>query len=344
MSATQTRSITRVLNGERLWPPPIWMMRQAGRYLPEYRATRALKPDFLQFCYETELAVEVTLQPIRRYGFDAAILFSDIFVVPDALGYPVRFEEGRGPVLEPLTHDLVAKLDQARTKEHLAPVIETLRRLRQELPQETSLLGFCGAPWTVACYSVAGHTTPDQVAARVGAYRDPELMQAFIDALVTASIDYLCRQLDAGAEAVQIFDTWAGVLDEEGFRRWSIEPTARIVAGVKARVPDAKVIGFPKNSAARLKDYIAGTGVDAVGLDWTVPVGLAREIQKIVPVQGNLDPMRLVAGGAALDEGVDQVLDALGDGPLIFNLGHGVTPEVDPENVKRMIDRVRARA
>jgi len=331
----------KVLEGDRLWPPPIWMMRQAGRYLPEYREVRSKKVNFLEFCYDTDLATEVTLQPIRRYGFDASILFSDIFVVPDALGYPVWFEEGKGPRLEPLRAELVDNLDQGRAVGHLDPVIETVRRLRAELPEETTLLGFCGAPWTVACYSVAGHTTQDQTVARVGAYRDPDLMQAFIDQLVTASIDYLTRQLRAGADAVQIFDTWAGVLDDAGFERWSIEPTARIVAGVKAAVPGAKVIGFPKASAARLADYVARTGVDAVGLDWTVPGALARDVQKTVPVQGNLDPMRLVAGGDALMEGVDTVLKTLGDGPLIFNLGHGVTPDADPDNVARMIERVR---
>lgn len=332
----------RVLEGDRLWPPPVWMMRQAGRYLPEYREVRSKKVNFLEFCYDTDLATEVTLQPIRRYGFDAAILFSDIFVVPDALGYPVRFEEGRGPVLDPLRSGLVDQLDQGRAEQHLDPVIATVRRLRAELPEETTLLGFCGAPWTVACYSVAGHTTQDQIAARVGAYRDPELMQSFIDQLVPASIRYLIRQFEAGADAVQVFDTWAGVLDDAGFARWSIAPTKAIVAGVKAAVPHAKIIGFPKASAARLKTYIAETGVDAVGLDWTVPGALAQDVQRMVPVQGNLDPMRLVAGGTALDEGVDQVLKTLGDGPLVFNLGHGVTPDADPDNVRRMIERVRA--
>ncbi|SOC00433.1 uroporphyrinogen decarboxylase [Stappia indica] len=341
MSQTASRRIMQVLAGERLWPPPVWMMRQAGRYLPEYRATRSKRVNFLEFCYDVELATEVTLQPIRRYGFDASILFSDIFVVPDALGYPVRFEEGRGPVLEPLSDKLVGNLDQKRAVGHLDPVIEIVSRLRRELPEEVTLLGFCGAPWTVACYSVAGHTTQEQTAARIGAYRNPELMQAFIDQLVTASIDYLVRQLKAGADAVQIFDTWAGVLDDAGFRRWSIAPTRAIVDGVRAAVPGAKIIGFPKASAARLADYIAGTGVDAVGLDWTVPGALARDVQKLVPVQGNLDPMRLVAGGQALEEGVDQVLATLGQGPLIFNLGHGVTPDADPDNVARMIERVR---
>jgi len=338
---SEDRSVMRVLAGEKIWPPPIWMMRQAGRYLPEYREVRAKAPNFLDFCYNPDLATEVTLQPIRRYGFDASILFSDIFVVPDAIGYPVRFEEGRGPVLEPLCTELVDRLEQERAEDHLKPVIETVSRLRADLPKETTLLGFCGAPWTVACYSVAGHTTQDQVAARVGSYRDPDLLARFIDHLVTASIRYLVRQLDAGADAVQIFDTWAGVLDDAGFERWSIQPTRAIVQGVKAQRPGAKIIGFPKSSAARMETYIAKTGVDAVGLDWTAPDSLALEIQKKVPIQGNLDPMRLVAGGSALDEGVDHILQTFDKGPLVFNLGHGVTPDADPENVARMVDRVK---
>lgn len=338
---SQDRAVMRVLAGEKLWPPPIWMMRQAGRYLPEYREVRAKAPNFLDFCYNPDLATEVTLQPIRRYGFDASILFSDIFVVPDAIGYPVRFEEGRGPVLEPLTSDQVDRLEQDRAEDHLAPVIETVSRLRADLPAETTLLGFCGAPWTVACYSVAGHTTQDQIAARVGAYRDPDLMQRFVDALVTASIRYLVRQLDAGADAVQIFDTWAGVLDDAGFERWSIKPTRRIVDGVRAQRPDAKIIGFPKASSSRLATFIAGTGVDAIGFDWTAPDALALEIQKTCPIQGNLDPMRLVAGGDALREGVDHIMKTFNKGPLVFNLGHGVTPDADPDNVARMVEQVR---
>ena len=335
------RALMRVLAGEKLWPPPIWMMRQAGRYLPEYRQIRAKAPNFLEFCYNPDLATEVTLQPIRRYGFDASILFSDIFVVPDAIGYPVRFEEGRGPVLEPLSQDLINRLEQERAEKHLEPVIETVSRLRAELPPETTLLGFCGAPWTVACYSVAGHTTQDQVAARVGAYRDPDLLECFIEQLITASIRYLIRQLDAGADALQIFDTWAGVLDDDGFERWSIRPTKAIVKGVKTARPNARIIGFPKASSARMSTYIAGTGVDAVGFDWTAPDHLALEIQKKVPIQGNLDPMRLVAGGKALEEGIDHILNTFDMGPFIFNLGHGVTPDADPQNVAKMVERVK---
>ncbi|WP_068310870.1 uroporphyrinogen decarboxylase [Polycladidibacter hongkongensis] len=335
------RAVMRVLNGEKLERPPIWMMRQAGRYLPEYRAERAKSPNFLDFCYNTDLATEVTLQPIRRYGFDAAILFSDIFVVPDALGYPVRFEEGRGPVLEPLSNEVVGRLDQAKVEGHLEPVIATVKRLRAELPDETTLLGFCGAPWTVACYSVAGHTTQDQTAARIGSYSDPALLQAFIDELVEASISYLVNQIDAGADALQIFDTWAGVLDDIGFKLWCLEPTRKVVAGVKALRPDAKIIGFPKASSSRLELYVRETGVDAVGLDWTVPAEVAQKIQQIVPVQGNMDPMRLVAGGTALEEGIDYCLDIFSKGPHIFNLGHGVVPQTSPEHVAQMVKRVK---
>ncbi|MEI2386852.1 uroporphyrinogen decarboxylase [Breoghania sp. JC706] len=336
------RAVMRVLAGERLWPPPVWMMRQAGRYLPEYRETRAKQPDFLKFCYDTDLAVEVTLQPIRRFGFDAAILFSDIFVVPEALGYPVRFEEGRGPVLTPLTSDLLDGLAPERAHDHLSPVMETMTRLRAELPEETTLLGFCGAPWTVACYSVAGHTTAEQTAARIGAYSDPETFQRWIDLLVEASADYLVRQLDAGADALQIFDTWAGVLDDAGFRRWCVEPTRKIVEKVRAARPGATIIGFPKGAIGRLKAYAEETGVTAVGLDWTAPLELARDVQTMLPVQGNLDPMRLVAGGDALDEGVDGVLNGLGGGPLVFNLGHGIVPQTPVAHVERMIERVRS--
>ncbi|MDJ0930416.1 uroporphyrinogen decarboxylase [Breoghania sp.] len=332
----------RVLAGEQLWPPPVWMMRQAGRYLPEYRKTRTKQSDFLKFCYDTDLAVEVTLQPIRRFGFDAAILFSDIFVVLDALGYPVRFEKERGPVLTPLSSEILDTLKPERTHDHLAPVMRTMERLRAELPEDTTLLGFCGAPWTVACYSVAGHTTQDQTAARIGAYSDPETFQHWINLLVEASADYLIHQLDAGADALQIFDTWAGVLDDEGFERWCVDPTRRIVERVRAAKSDAVIIGFPKGAAGRLQSYIARTGVNAVGLDWTAPMDLARDVQKTVPVQGNLDPMRLVAGGDALDQGVDTVLRYLGQGPLVFNLGHGIVPQTSIAHVKRMIERVRS--
>lgn len=332
-----------VLAGESVFPPPIWVMRQAGRYLPEYRATRAEAGGFLDLCYNPQLATEVTLQPIRRYGFDAAILFSDILVVPDALGRKVAFEEGEGPILEPLDLARVGELDPSRIHERLEPVYEAVERIRAALPKETTFLGFCGAPWTVATYMIAGRGTPDQRPARKAALSDPVGFARLIDVLVEASIAYLARQIDRGADAVQIFDTWAGVLDEAEFAAWVIAPARRIVAGLRAIHPGARVIGFPKGAQALLERYVAETGVDAVGIDWTMPLDFAREkIQSKVAVQGNLDPVRVVVGGRALDEGVDRVLEGLGRGRLIFNLGHGITPEADPANMARLVERVRA--
>lgn len=335
------RKILEVLNGRTVTPPPIWLMRQAGRYLPEYRKTRAEAGSFLDLCYTPDFAVEVTLQPIRRYGFDAAILFSDILVIPDALKRNVRFTEGHGPQMDPIDADGIRKLAADGFMAHLEPVIETVRRLRRELPGETTLLGFCGAPWTVATYMIAGHGTPDQAPARLFAYSDPEAFDHLLDLLADMSATYLVAQIDAGADAVQIFDSWAGVLGEEEFDRYCTRPMARIIASVKAQRPGARVIAFAKGAGLLLKDYRQKTGADAIGLDWTVPLSFAAELQKDGPVQGNLDPMRVVAGGRALEEGVDRILDKLGHGPLIFNLGHGITPQADPENVTALVRRVR---
>ena len=341
--AAEERKVLRVLAGETVFPPPIWVMRQAGRYLPEYRATRAEAGGFLDLCYTPKFATEVTLQPIRRYGFDAAILFSDILVIPDALGRKVAFLEGEGPVLEPLDLARVGDLDPDAIDGRLAPVYEAVETIRAALPRETTFLGFCGAPWTVATYMIAGRGTPDQGPARRAALSDPDGFARLIDVLVAASIRYLGEQIRRGADAVQIFDTWAGILDEAEFERWVIAPTKRIVAGVRALHPTARIIGFPKGAQASLARYVRDTGVDAVGIDWTMPHGFAREqIQPIAAVQGNLDPMRVVIGGRALDEGVDRVLDGLGGGRLIFNLGHGITPDADPANVARLVERVRA--
>ena len=340
MSGTE-RKILEVLNGKTVTPPPIWLMRQAGRYLPEYRRTRAEAGSFLDLCYTPDFAVEVTLQPIRRYGFDAAILFSDILVIPDALKRNVRFTEGHGPQMDPIDVDGIRSLEPGAFMDHLAPVIETVRRLRQELPVETTLLGFCGAPWTVATYMIAGHGTPDQAPARLFAYRYPEAFNRLLDVLAEMSATYLVAQIDAGADAVQIFDSWAGVLGEEEFDRYCTRPMARIIASVKAQRPGARVIAFAKGAGVLLKDYRQKTGADAIGLDWTVPLSFAAELQKDGPVQGNLDPMRVVAGGQALEEGIDRILDKLGHGPLIFNLGHGITPQADPENVTALVRRVR---
>jgi uroporphyrinogen decarboxylase len=319
------------------------MMRQAGRYLPEYRALREQAGSFLKLCFTPELAAEVTLQPVRRFGFDAAILFSDILVIPHALGQTLDFVAGEGPRLDPIENAgdlarLSSEVDQAR----LAPVYETVRLVKAALAPEVALIGFCGAPWTVATYMIAGRGTPDQAPARMFAYRQPDLFQSLIDRLVQGSVDYLVRQLEADADVVQIFDTWSGVLPPEEFDRWCIAPTEQIIRGVRSRVPGAKVIGFPRGAGTGLVRYAEQVSVDAVGLDWMIDRAFARdEVQKRKPIQGNLDPLALLAGGPALDRAVDGVLSAFGEGPLIFNLGHGILPETPIAHVERMIARVR---
>lgn len=341
---TTNKPFLEVLSGRRLAVPPIWMMRQAGRYLPEYRELRAKAGGFLDLCFTPELAAEVTLQPIRRFGFDAAIIFSDILVIPYALGRGVRFEVGEGPRLDPLdTPDKIATLVSQADFTKLEPVYEALRRVRAELPQSTALIGFCGAPWTVATYMIAGQGTPDQAPARLMAYRHSDAFVRLIDILVENSIVYLLSQLEAGADVLQIFDTWAGVLSPREFAHWSIEPTRRIVEGVRKVRPDAKIIGFPRGAGAQLPDYVAATGVDAVSLDWTAAPALIRErVQSKVAVQGNLDPLALIAGGGALDQAVDDVLANFAQGRFIFNLGHGIQPETPIAHVEQMIARVRA--
>jgi uroporphyrinogen decarboxylase len=337
------KSILDVLDHRQRIPPPVWLMRQAGRYLPEYRAVREKAGDFLRLCFTPELAAEVTMQPIRRFGFDAAILFSDILVVPHALGQPVRYTVGEGPQLDAIADRagldrLKAELDQ----EALEPIYETIRKVKASLDPRTALLGFCGAPWTVASYMIAGHGTPDQAPARQFAYRDADGFAALVDKLVDASASYLIRQLQAGVDAVQIFDTWAGVLPAEEFRRWCIEPTQRIVAKVRAEVSGAKIIGFPRGVGTALLRYVEEVPVDAIGLDWTVDLLFARnQIQWRMPVQGNLDPLVLVCGGVALDRAVDAVLEAFSERPFIFNLGHGILPETPIAHVEQMLARVR---
>ena len=330
-----------VLNGGVEEIPPVWLMRQAGRYLPEYREVRKQAGGFLDLCYNPELAVEVTLQPIRRFGFDAAILFSDILVIPDALGRKVEFKEGEGPLLDPIGIEEISGLKANGFLGHLKPVIQTVRDLRSELPSETTLIGFCGAPWTVATYMVAGRGTPDQGPARMLAYAEPEIFQQLIDTLVDASSQYLVAQLKAGADLVQIFDSWAGILGEDQFMRWCVKPVAQIVENVRSEVPDAKIIGFPKSAGGQYNSYRALTGVDVIGLDWSVPMEQAQHLQKEGPVQGLLDPLRLIVGGKALDEGVDDILAGLGKGPLIFNLGHGITPQTPIANVEQLLNRIR---
>ena len=341
-----TKPLLRILAGERNSIPPIWLMRQAGRYLPEYRAIRSKVNSFLDLCFNPKLAADVTLQPIRRFGFDAAILFSDILVVPYALGQGVTFEEGNGPQLEAIDDPsalrrLWREIDHAR----LAPIYETIARVKRELPPAVALLGFCGAPWTVATYMIAGGGTPDQLPARQFAYRYPDAFAELIEVLVASSASYLTRQFEAGVDAVQIFDTWAGVLPPDEFRRWCIEPCVRIVAAVRKSFSGARIIGFPRGAGTKLKRYAAAVPVDAIGLDWMIELGFARDqIQTVHPVQGNLDPLALLVGGAALDRSVDAILEAFASGPFIFNLGHGVLPETPLAHVERLITRVRGAA
>ena len=337
------KPILDVLDGRRQATPPVWLMRQAGRYLPEYRAIRQGIASFLDLCFNPELAAEVTLQPIRRFGFDAAILFSDILVVPHALGQRVTFDAGEGPRLDPIADAAaLAGLGSDRGFGKLAPVYETIRLVKPKLPKSVTFLGFCGAPWTVATYMVAGRGTDDQAPARRFAYRDPDGFSRLIDLVTTVSAEYLVAQLEAGVDAVQIFDSWSGVLPPGEFRKWCIEPVSRLVAAVRARVPGAKVIGFPRGAGVLLTGYAESVPVNAIGLDWTVDRGFVREhVPPIVAVQGNLDPLALLVGGDALDRSVDQVLASFADRPFIFNLGHGVLPETPIAHVERMLERVR---
>jgi uroporphyrinogen decarboxylase len=340
------KPILRVLAGEHLSVPPIWLMRQAGRYLPEYRAIREKAGSFLDLCFNAKLAAEVTLQPMRRFGFDAAILFSDILVVPHALGQRVTFETGEGPKLDAIgTPREQQRLRPEIDHEKLASIYETIARVKQDLPPEVVLLGFCGAPWTVATYMIAGLGTSDQFPARIFAYRQPEAFAELIELLVKASAEYLVRQFEAGVDAVQIFDTWAGILPAGEFQQWCIEPSARIVAAVRKRVPGAKIIGFPRGAGTELDNYLAAVPVDAVGLDWMIEPTFAREhVQTQRPVQGNLDPLALLVGGKTLDDGVDATLNAFVQGPFIFNLGHGVLPDTPIEHVEQLVKRVRSAA
>ncbi len=341
--SSSSKLFLRALAGEKLDVPPIWLMRQAGRYLPEYLETRKKAGGFLDLCYTPELAVEVTLQPIRRYGFDAAIMFSDILVVPHALGQKVWFEEGVGPRLEPVVNrEALKRLDRSRVLEHLAPVFETLKGLKSALPSETALIGFAGAPWTVATYMVGGQGSPDQGAAKAWAYRDPEGFQSLIDLLVEVTGDYLEAQVKAGAEVLQIFDTWAGSLPAAQFRSFCLEPLKKLRARLKASCPMVPVIAFPKGAGASYEAYFRETDVTGVSIDTSVdPVWAATHLQKLGPVQGNLDPLLLVAGGGEMERGVDHLLETLGNGPFIFNLGHGIVPQTPPEHVAQLVARVR---
>ncbi len=338
------KPVLRVLGGECLPRPPLWLMRQAGRYLPEYRALRQRTENFLDLCFNPKLAAEITLQPIRRFGFDAAILFSDILVVAHALGQRVSFEAGEGPRLDAVTEPAgLARLRGELDQNALVPVYEAIGLVKAQLPQDVALLGFCGAPWTVATYMIAGRGTPDQAPARLFAYRHPQAFAELMDLLVESSISYLAKQFESGVDAVQMFDTWAGVLPTDEFDKWCIGPAQRIVAGLRQRIPHAKIIGFPRGAGTGLPRYLAAVAVDAIGLDWMIDLAFARDhVQKLRPVQGNLDPLALLAGSAALDRAIDSVLQALAAGPFVFNLGHGVLPDTPVENVERLVERVRA--
>ncbi|WP_341988133.1 uroporphyrinogen decarboxylase [Azorhizobium sp. AG788] len=332
-----------VLDGFPQDTPPLWMMRQAGRYLPEYREVRAKAGDFLTLCYTPELAAEVTLQPIRRFGFDAAIIFSDILVVPHAMGMNVRFEAGEGPRLDPITdraglEALRLLLDPAKVQ----PVYEAINKVSAQLSRETALIGFCGAPWTVATYMIAGRGTDDQGPARMMALRDPDLFQALIDRLVDASIAHLGAQIDAGADAVQIFDSWAGVLDPASFDRWCLRPLRRIVTALRASHRNARIIAFPKGASLEAMERLAHLPLNGIGLDWTVDRTAARErLVDKVAVQGNLDPLRLIAGGAQLEEEILSIRNDFEGTRHIFNLGHGIKPETPLAHVEKLVEKVR---
>lgn len=340
------KTLLSALAGETLAVPPIWLMRQAGRYLREYRALREKAPNFLSFCLTPDLATEATLQPIRRFGFDAAIVFSDILVVPHALGQRVDFREGEGPVLAAIRDEQgLRQLEPTRVAERTAPVRETLRQVRRALPDAVALIGFAGAPWTVATYMVEGGTSRSFARTKAWSLEEPGSFARLIECLVSATTTHLIGQIEAGAEALQLFDSWAGVLPEPEFRRWAIEPTRRIVQAVKRRHPSVPIIGFPRGAGALYEAYAAETGVDAVSLDWQITLDWARErLQSRCPVQGNLDPQLLLAGGAAMADATRAILAAFRDGPFVFNLGHGILPETPPEHVAMLVELVRGTA
>jgi len=338
-----TAALLRVLNGETVSPPPVWFMRQAGRYLPEYRALRTKAPTFLDFCYTPELAIEATLQPIQRFGFDAAILFSDILVVPDGLGQKVWFVEGEGPRLEPIDPADLSALSADRIEEALAPVYEAVRGIRAALPAETALIGFSGAPWTLATYMIGGKGGGDHFAARTASMRDEAAFQRLVDMLVEACARHCLAQVRAGAEVIQLFDSWAASLDEAGFARWSIAPIREITRRIKAEAPSVPVIGFPRGAGTMVDTFVDEAGVDGVSIDWTMSYAAGQALQRKIVVQGNLDPARLVAGGPQLIAAVDRILDAFAGGRFVFNLGHGINLETPIASVEAVLARIRER-
>jgi len=343
-ASTTEKKLLQTLAGQVLPTPPIWMMRQAGRYLPEYRATRAQAGDFLSLCYTPDLAAEVTLQPIRRYGFDAAILFADILLIPQALGADLWFVTGEGPRLSTITDqsgvDALKGADDIH--EHLAPVYETVRILSRELPKETTLIGFAGAPWTVATYMIAGRGTPDQAPAHRLMTENPAAFDALMAKITAATITYLGMQIEAGAEVVKIFDSWAGSLKGEAFERYAVQPAKTIISALKAKYPHVPIIAFPREAGDGYIGFAEKTGADCVALDNSVSATwAAQNVQSSGPVQGNLAPGHLITGGEALVSETRKIVEAFQDGPHIFNLGHGITPDADPENVTIMIEAVR---
>jgi uroporphyrinogen decarboxylase len=341
MANQAAKPLLATLKGQRQERPPVWLMRQAGRYLPEYRALRAEKGGFLELVNDSRAAAEVTLQPIRRFGFDGAILFSDILVVPYAMGQKLWFEEGEGPRLAPKLSDTLLESLQA-APERLEPVYETVRLVAASLEPATTFLGFAGSPWTVATYMVAGQGSKEQAEARRFAYRDPQGFQVIIDAIIAVTVDYLSGQIEAGVEAVQLFDSWAGSLSPAQFEQWVIAPNAAIVSSLKARHPSTPIIGFPKGAGGKLPAYAQQTGVDALGIDETVdPEWAHRNLPEGMPVQGNLDPLALITGGSALDTAVSRILKAFEDRPHVFNLGHGILPDAPITHVEALMARLR---
>jgi uroporphyrinogen decarboxylase len=339
-----TKTLLRVLAGEAVWPPPVWLMRQAGRYLPEYREVRARAGDFIALCTDPPLAAEVTLQPVRRYGFDAAILFSDILMLPWALGHGLRFAEGEGPVLPQLRDQAgMEALDRARLAEAIEPILETVRRVRAALDERTTLIGFAGGPFTVACYMIEGGGSRDLAATRQMAYQDPDLFGRLMQVLTEATIDYLVAQIAAGAEAVMLFDSWAGALSPSLFRSYVTAPTRRIVGALRLRYPKVPIIGFPRLAGVMLGDYAVLSGADGVGMDTAMDPARAQWlVPKRTALQGNLDPMALLAGGRAMRDEVNAILLAMRGRPFVFNLGHGIVPQTPPDHVAALVEQVRA--
>jgi uroporphyrinogen decarboxylase len=341
-----TKPFLQVLSGEAVWPPPVWLMRQAGRYLPEYRKVRAQAGDFITLCTTPDFATEVTMQPIRRYGFDAAILFSDILMVPWAMGQGLRFAEGEGPLLDPVRDRAgLDALDLPGVVDRSAPILETVRRVRAGLGEHPgkALIGFAGSPWTVACYMVEGRGGGEFAEARRIAFRDPELFAAIMGKLEAATLAYLLAQAEAGAEALMLFDSWAGLLSPSGFRRWVIEPTVRLASALRDLRPDIPLIGFPRLAGPLLAEYAAKVPVQAVAMDTGMdPAWAAAHVPARMALQGNLDPQAVVAGGPAMEEEAKAILAAMKGRPFIFNLGHGIVPPTPPEHVAQLMDVLRA--